>query len=147
MRKFKLTLTVLIVTMISISATAAVFYVIHPKCKQPVSSIQDVRGVQSDGISNRKGEILQNADDLCGGTGGTGRIINVGSNGITIKRNDSTIQTIKFTNRTKIKTSEGAISKADLKVGERVTLVIDKTETAALVLVCNISHFKTQSGK
>ncbi|MEY2836509.1 MAG: hypothetical protein RLZZ557_2171 [Bacteroidota bacterium] len=77
------------------------------------------------------------ADDLCRGTGGTGEIIAVEKDGISIRRKDGVVQQIKLTAKTVIKTSSGDIQMADLKPGNRVTLVIDDTETAALVLVCN----------
>jgi glycopeptide antibiotics resistance protein len=75
--------------------------------------------------------------DLCGGTGGTGQIIAVGNNTITIKRRDGVLQTIKLTKQTTIKTSAGPATNTDLKVGDRVTVIIDETETASVVLVCN----------
>ncbi|MFM1961757.1 MAG: hypothetical protein RLZZ172_602 [Bacteroidota bacterium] len=76
-------------------------------------------------------------DDLCRGTGGTGEIIAVEKDGISIRRKDGVVQHIKLTAKTVIKTSSGDIQNTDLKPGNRVTLVIDDTETAALVLVCN----------
>jgi glycopeptide antibiotics resistance protein len=84
-----------------------------------------------------KGVPSSAGDDLCRGTGGTGEIIVVEKNGISIKRKDGVVQQIKLTAKTVIKSSSGDIQIADLKPGNRVTLVIDDTETAALVLVCN----------
>ncbi len=75
--------------------------------------------------------------DLCGGTGGTGVITAMGSNAFTIRKKDGMTQTIKLTAKTVIKAASDEISSGDLKPGMRVTLVIDDTETAALVLVCN----------
>ncbi len=75
--------------------------------------------------------------DLCGGTGGTGQIIAVGNNSITIKRRDGVEQTIKLTKQTTIKTSAGPATNADLKIGDRVTVIIDETETASVILVCD----------
>lgn len=74
--------------------------------------------------------------DLCGGTGGTGRIIALGLNSITIQRKDSVQQFIKVTNKTGYKNSSGIAKFQDLHVGNHVTLIIDETETASLVLVC-----------
>ena len=56
--------------------------------------------------------------------GGTGKIISVGNNTITIKRNDDgSSQLINLTKQTTIKTSNGSVSASDLKTGESVTLV------------------------
>jgi hypothetical protein len=74
------------------------------------------------------------------GTGGTGKIIKTGINRFTIKRNDGVVQQIRLTNQTIVKTSSGSIAASALKVGERVTIVIDETETASMVLVCALAH-------
>ena len=76
--------------------------------------------------------------DLCGGTGGTGIITALGNNAITIKRKDGVLQNIKLTDKTVIKTSKGIATRNDLAVNKRVTLIIDDTETASLVLICGI---------
>jgi glycopeptide antibiotics resistance protein len=74
--------------------------------------------------------------DLCGGSGGTGVLLTVDSSVITIRRKDDVVQEIKLNPKTVIKASSGEIRVGDLKPGNRVTLVIDESETAALVLVC-----------
>ena len=74
--------------------------------------------------------------DLCGGTGGTGTVIQADTTMLTIRRKDGVVQAIRLTSKTKIKDASGEIGSVDLKPGMRVTLVIDDTETAALVLVC-----------
>ncbi len=74
--------------------------------------------------------------DLCKGTGGTGVIIRSDSSMLTIRRKDGVEEDIKLTTKSIIKTATGEISAASLKTGQHVTLVIDETETAALVLVC-----------
>lgn len=74
--------------------------------------------------------------DLCGGTGGTGAILSTNKNSFTLKRRDGAIEEIKLTNKTIIKNIKGPIQKIDLKIGDRITVVIDETETASLVLVC-----------
>jgi len=78
-------------------------------------------------------------DDPCNGTGGTGQITSVGNQSITIKRKDGVSQIIKLTIQTVIKNSTSTIPASELKMGQRVTLIIDETETASLVLVCNES--------
>lgn len=129
LRKYK---TIIAATSLIIATIFTVFYAIYPKGHQPVNHISNATNIHSD----NKTEISQ-GNDPCNGTGGTGQIIEVANNSINIRRNDGVIQTIKFTNRTTIKNSMGVVSKSDLKIGNRVTLVIDETETASLILVCN----------
>jgi glycopeptide antibiotics resistance protein len=74
--------------------------------------------------------------DLCAGSGGTGVLLTVDSSVITIRRKDDVVQEIKLNPKTVIKASSGEIRVGNLKPGNRVTLVIDESETAALVLVC-----------
>lgn len=76
--------------------------------------------------------------DLCNGTGGTGKIVNLGSNSITIIRRDGKNELIKCTKKTIVKTSAGVATNADLKMGDQVTVIIDDTETASLILVCGL---------
>jgi glycopeptide antibiotics resistance protein len=79
--------------------------------------------------------------DLCGGTGGTGKIIALGANTLTIRRRDSIQQIIKVTEKTAYKTSTGIATFKDLKIDNRVTLIIDETETASMVLLCqDVKH-------
>jgi glycopeptide antibiotics resistance protein len=78
--------------------------------------------------------------DLCNGTGGTGGIIAIGDNDITIKRRDGKQEIIKLSNKTIIKNSAGPIAKSDLRIGDRVTLVINDAEIASLILVCGIKN-------
>ena len=79
------------------------------------------------------------SSDLCNGSGGTGQIVLVEPNAITIKRNDGNNELVKITDRTAIKTSEGKATQSVLKVGDRVTVIIDESETAAMILVCNLA--------
>lgn len=85
-----------------------------------------------------KPDMNVSADNLCGDTRGTGQIVGSGDNTITIRRNDGSIQTVGLTSRTSIKTSAGPASLSELKAGERVTLVVDESETAAAILVCSV---------
>jgi glycopeptide antibiotics resistance protein len=107
-------------------------YIVRESLKPP--PMQPGMVMLKDQPSN--GNQSSSADDLCRGTGGTGEIIAVEKNGISIRRKDGVVQQIMLTAKTVIKTSSGDIQIADLKPGNRVTLVIDDTETAALVLVC-----------
>lgn len=77
--------------------------------------------------------------DLCKGTGGTGVIVAIGNKDITIKSKRGKEEQIFITPRTKIKNSKGDLNKLGLKVGDHVTVIIDESETATLVLVCGIA--------
>src|SRR4051812_3473104 len=74
--------------------------------------------------------------DLCGGTGGTGQIVSADDRTMTIERKDGVVQTLTLTNRTTIRTSAGPASASDLKVGDRVTVVVYDGKTATTVLKC-----------
>jgi glycopeptide antibiotics resistance protein len=128
LKKYK---AIIAATTLIIVASATVLYAIYPN-EQPVNFRKNATNVRAD---NK--DVMIQGDDPCNGTGGTGQIIEVGNNSINIRRNDGVVQTIKFTNRTTIKNSMGPVPKSDLKTGNRVTLVIDETETASLILVCN----------
>ena len=77
--------------------------------------------------------------DLCNGTGGTGVIVGIGNNDITIKSKRGKNEQIFVNTRTKIKNSKGDLNKLGLRIGDHVTVVIDESETASLVLVCGIA--------
>jgi glycopeptide antibiotics resistance protein len=79
-----------------------------------------------------------NCCDLCNGTGGTGEIISTDSNAITIKSRAGKVEKILLTNKTTVKDSKGIASSTLLKVGDHVTVIIDESETASLVLICGI---------
>lgn len=119
-------------TTIIIIVSASALYAIYPKGQPLVTHRNIVKNINSD----NKTETLQ-GNDPCNGTGGTGQIIEVSNNSINIKRNDGVVQTIKFTANTMIKNAIGPVPKSDLKIGNRVTLVIDESETASFILVCN----------
>jgi glycopeptide antibiotics resistance protein len=130
---------IMVAAMIFFASSAAVLYVMYPKGQQLVHFSSSADSLQSDRINKKEVEIPQ-VEDPCGGTGGTGQITGVENNAITIRRNNGTIQTFQFTGRTTIRSSTGTASKSDLKIGDRVTLVIDESETASLVLICNVSN-------
>lgn len=114
-RRYK---TIVAAVLLCVAIAAAALYAIYPKNEVVRPDI-------------RAGE------DLCGGTGGTGEIVGTGNSGITIKRNDGTTQEIGISNKTTIRSSMGSISASDLKVGDRVTIVIYDDITADAVMVCN----------
>ncbi len=78
--------------------------------------------------------------DLCGGTGGTGQIIAITPTAITIQRKDGVKEEIHIIKQTKIKSSNGESTLVDLKIGNRVTVVVGLIEedpkAASVILVC-----------
>lgn len=86
---------------------------------------------------------ISQSRDLCGGTGGNGEIVSVGSNTFTLNEGSSNL-VVNVTPRTTIETPTGFASLSDLKIGDRVTLVGDKhrdgTFTADAVVVCNATE-------
>ena len=117
----------------SIISTALSVYSIMESLKPPAMSPGEVmlRPLPDPAIESPTA-----VKDLCGGTGGTGTVIQADTTMLTIRRKDGVVQAIRLTSKTKIKDASGEIGTVDLKPGMRITLVIDDTETAALVLVC-----------
>lgn len=95
--------------------------------------------IEREHLNNRQVGSTQCCDP-CNGTGGTGEIIAISINTITIKgrKENGSSQVIKLTEKTIIKNAEGPILANTLKMGDHVTVVIDETETASLVLVCGL---------
>jgi hypothetical protein len=137
LRKYKSIVIAVIIIMVVI---AGAFYAIYPKDPLVVPE------VAASGISDGKGDTIQGVDP-CNGTGGNGRIVSKGVLRIDIKRNDSIVQAIQLTERTVIRNSLGPASESDLKIGDRVTVVVDASETAKAVVVCNVPTQGTQQGK
>jgi pectate lyase len=122
--------------------TVAVFlgYKIYHRSQLQQSFGHGAGGGQTNHIGNREAEIPQSGD-ICGGTGGKGQIVSVGSNTFIMKRkDDGRNQIINLTDQKTIKTSTGSGSISDLKTGDSVTLVggtnPDGSFTANMVLVC-----------
>jgi glycopeptide antibiotics resistance protein len=132
---------IIIAALIIVAASATYLYLLNPKGGPSFEQRSNPGSMQSDTINREQGG-TQQGPDPCGGTGGTGQITTVESFSITIRRNDGIIQTIKFTDHTTIRTSAGPASLSDLKAGENVTLVIDESQTASLILICNASRPK-----
>jgi glycopeptide antibiotics resistance protein len=141
--------TIIITASIIIVVVVAAIYAIYPKGQQLVNSRIDTASVQpdlfdtgtikSDSFYNGDGKISQGVDP-CNGTGGTGQIVSLGNNTITIKRNDGINEIINLTDKTTIKNSLGTLSQSDLKTGDRVTVVVMADHIATAVLVCNTQH-------
>lgn len=92
---------------------------------------------QSDPIEKREGNTKQGIDP-CNGTEGTGQIMVIEEGSITIKKRDGKEEVVVLTDKTSYSNSAGKATKAMLKVGDRVTVVIDDSNTATTVLVCGI---------
>jgi glycopeptide antibiotics resistance protein len=121
-KKYK---NIAIAAIVLIVAIATSLYILYPKGQSVVSP--------ADRVSSQ-------GEDPCGKTRGTGQIVNIASSSITIKRNDDSLQKIDLTAKTSFRTSEGAVSKSELRENDRVTVVVDDSETAATVLVCGVSN-------
>lgn len=93
---------------------------------------------QPNRLEQTKGGASQGVDP-CNGTMGTGQIISIAEYTITIKRRDGKDEVVVLTEKTSINNSGGPIKKPMLKVGDRVTVVIDDSNTAFVVLVCGIN--------
>lgn len=96
--------------------------------KAPIRELPNIKASQAG--------MKQLQEDLCNGTGGTGQIISKGLHFFMLKSKEGHTQKVLLTASTTIKTSAGPANESDLKVGNRVTIVIDESETAQLVLVC-----------
>jgi hypothetical protein len=76
--------------------------------------------------------------DPCRGTPGTGQIISIGINQITIKKRDGKNEVVVLTDKTAYSNSAGKASFEVLKLGDRVTVVIDESNTAVVVMICGL---------
>ncbi|MEO8174109.1 MAG: VanZ family protein, partial [Sediminibacterium sp.] len=123
-------------------AAMAVFYSvdIYEKHSEPAHFQPVVANRKTGNIDNGKPRNVQGIDP-CRGTGGTGQIVSVGNSSIVIKRHDSTSIIIIVTTQTIIRNSAAVVSKADLKPGNRVTIVADVNRDgpskATAIFVCN----------
>lgn len=119
---------ILISALIVITVCVAALYSIYPRYEPVVDP----------NIAERFESAVLQENDLCGGTGGTGVIVSKGDHAITIKGKNGAPQVVTLTDKTSIKNSEGVATEAGLKIGDRVTVVIDESETASVVLVCMV---------
>lgn len=92
---------------------------------------------QLDTIEKRNGQTTPGIDP-CNGTMGTGQVMSIEASAIRIKKRDGKEEVVVLTERTSFSNSAGKASKSILKVGDRVTVVIDDSNTAMVVLVCGI---------
>jgi glycopeptide antibiotics resistance protein len=88
-------------------------------------------------LEKREGDAKMGIDP-CNGTEGTGQIMVIQEGSITIKKRDGKDEVVVFTEKTAFSNSSGKATKSILKVGDRVTVVIDDSNTAMAVLVCGI---------
>jgi len=128
----------------NIIITAAIVIAAANAYQQPVSLVRAAENGKPDSttrLDTAKPGITHGVDP-CNGTGGTGQIVSVGNNIITIKRNDGKNEVIYLTDKTTIKNSAGSLPQSDLKKGDRVTVVVMSHHTATVVLVCSTSGSK-----
>ena len=76
--------------------------------------------------------------DPCRGTSGTGQIISISKNQITIKKRNGKEEVVVLTDNTAYTNSAGKASVDVLKVGASVTVVIDESNTAVAVMICGL---------
>lgn len=108
------------------------------------SSLSLIQSIESNNKRTGGESAVPQKNDLCGGTGGNGKVRSVGTDSFTMARNDSgRTQTVHLTSQVSIKASSGDISVSDLKNGDAVTLVggpnSDGSFTATDVVVCGVS--------
>lgn len=109
--------------------------------KRPTRPRPDVHVALPDSSSAKRNDATS-LPDPCGGTGGTGRIVTVGAQEITIRSKKGVDQIIHFTKDTKIGSASGPATVTDLRAGQGVTIVTTDDSgsdhmVAALVLICN----------
>lgn len=92
---------------------------------------------QTGPLKKREKDTKQGVDP-CNGTEGTGQIIAIQEGSITIKKRDGKEELVVFTEKTAFSNASGKATKSILEVGDRVTVVIDDSNTAMAVLVCGI---------
>ena len=106
----------------------------------PISFGDEDQLIRKQMIKSMREEKGAKGVDPCRGSGGTGEIIGIAEHAITIKRNDGKKELIRIIDKTAIRSSEGAASESDLKIGDRVTVVVglleEDSQTASLILVC-----------
>jgi glycopeptide antibiotics resistance protein len=90
---------------------------------------------QTGPLQERERDTKQGVDP-CNGTEGTGQIIAIQQGSITIKKRDGKEELVVFTEKTAFSNASGKATKSILEVGDRVTVVIDDSNTAMAVLVC-----------
>lgn len=106
----------------------------------PISFGDEDQLIRKQMIKSMREEKGAKGVDPCRGSGGTGEIIGIAAHAITIKRNDGKKELIRIIDNTAIRSSEGAASESDLKIGDRVTVVVglleEDSQAASLILVC-----------
>ena len=126
-----------VITMIAFATYGMIYF--FQMNSTPMPPAADFRDRMTNSSENNVSTYHQN--DLCGGTGGTGKIISKAAHAITIKRKDGVEEIITLTDKTLIKNSSGDAKESDLNIGARVTVVVGLIENdphaASLVLVCN----------
>lgn len=123
-----------------IAALVGSFYIMYPHNTGPVIPDNLSQNAESGQVGDEESTVPETGD-LCGGTGGIGEVVSVGSNSFSIERRDASILVVTLTSSAEINTSSGKGTLLDLKMGDRVTLVGDPAQdgsfTAYAVFVCS----------
>jgi glycopeptide antibiotics resistance protein len=127
---------IVVIALVALSVAA-----VYREGQLPVSFEPGIRHAGPDHLDREKAGIA-GAKDPCGGTDGLGKIVHITNDAITIERKDGQKEIIKLRAQTTIRNSAGALSEADLKIGNRATIVTFESDEegnkiAAAVLVCN----------
>ncbi len=115
----------------------AAFYgtVVYPISHQPLTQNGNA------GMGQNQETAASQTGDLCGGTGGIGEIVSIGTNTFTITQKDGNNLVVLLAKNAAINTPDGSGTLSDLNIGERVTLVggpnSDGSFTADAVFVCS----------
>jgi glycopeptide antibiotics resistance protein len=127
--------TMVVVAGLVTATGACATYAVYPKGDQPaLVDEQTVTTPRDLGVTTQTSPSGANP---CGETQGTGEITSVTDRTLSIKRNDGSIETLVIPAGAIIETSAGKISSSDLRLGDRVTVVVLDEVSASTILVCN----------
>jgi glycopeptide antibiotics resistance protein len=130
-----------IASLVVVSGAAAIYlFVLSYKGQLPISFGDEDQTIRKQMVNSMMEEKGTKGEDPCRGSGGTGEIVSIVEHAITIKRNDGKQELIRIIDKTDIRSSGGTGSEADLKIGDRVTVVVgllaEDSQAASLILVC-----------
>ena len=136
LKSSKIFLVFLLVLMLT---TVYVFYSWYQSITSETDSVQTLLN-QDPNTKVDASSSDQKQRDLCGGTGGTGTIIEFDQHSLVIQRKDGVKELIHITAKTTIKQASGNATVRDLKVGDHITVVVglikEDAQAASLILIC-----------
>lgn len=129
----------LVFLLVSMLTTVYVFYSWYQSITSETDSVQTLLN-QDPNTKVDASSSDQKQRDLCGGTGGTGTIIELDQHSLVIQRKDGVKELIHITPKTTIKQASGNATVRDLKVGDHITVVVglikEDAQAASLILIC-----------